>query len=238
MPSGPAVPVQRSSLRQQIADALRDEMLTGRLPAGGRFTVKEIAELYEVSATPVREALVDLSAQGLLEVEHHRGFQVRRFTLTDFEGMVEARTLVNEGVFRKARGKIAGHEYYSVPEAVTASIRRRAEATERATRTGELDVLIGCDLRYWRELDALSGNEHICDFLDRLRVQSWMFCVPYLRGREDLAELCWGGHLELVEAIAANDIEESQRIVDGYNSRSVEVMRRLAGEQPYEAAHS
>ena len=93
-PDGPGGPgglgggqVRRSSLRQQIADALRDEVLTGRLSAGRHFTVKEIAETYGVSATPVREALVDLAAQGLLELEQHRGFQVRRFTAADYRSL-------------------------------------------------------------------------------------------------------------------------------------------------------
>lgn len=44
--------VTRNTLRQQIADALRDEVLAGRLPPGTEFTVKQIAEQYEVSATP------------------------------------------------------------------------------------------------------------------------------------------------------------------------------------------
>ena len=100
MAEGGASPVRRSSLRQQIADALRDEVLTGRLQAGRHFTVKEIAELYGVSATPVREALVDLAAQGLLEVEQHRGFQVRRFTAADFRSLTEARAFVVEAAFR------------------------------------------------------------------------------------------------------------------------------------------
>ena len=72
--------IKRSTLRAQIAAALRDEILAGRLPAGSHFTVKEIAEQYGVSATPVREALVDLAAQGLLDVEQHRGFRVHEFT--------------------------------------------------------------------------------------------------------------------------------------------------------------
>lgn len=45
-------PVTRSTLRQQIADALRDEVLAGRLRPGRAFTVKEIADQYGVSATP------------------------------------------------------------------------------------------------------------------------------------------------------------------------------------------
>src|SRR5919107_3805500 len=92
--------VTRSTLRQQIAGALRDEVLAGRLQPGREFTVKEIAEQYGVSATPVREALVDLSAQGLLEADQHRGFRVHEFTVDDFRGMIEARTLVTDGIFR------------------------------------------------------------------------------------------------------------------------------------------
>lgn len=93
--------VTRSTLRQQIADALRDEVLAGRLQPGREFTVKQIAEQYGVSATPVREALFDLSAQGLLESDQHRGFRVHEFTVADYRAMVEARTLVMDGVIRE-----------------------------------------------------------------------------------------------------------------------------------------
>lgn len=44
--------VTRSTLRQQIADALREEVLSGRMEPGQEFTVKEIADQYGVSATP------------------------------------------------------------------------------------------------------------------------------------------------------------------------------------------
>lgn len=96
--------VTRSTLRQQIADALRDEVLAGRLQPGQEFTVKEIAEQYGVSATPVREALVDLSAQGLLEADQHRGFRVHEYSVADHRGMIEARALVTEGMFLALTG--------------------------------------------------------------------------------------------------------------------------------------
>ncbi|WP_174500665.1 GntR family transcriptional regulator, partial [Streptomyces albus] len=92
--------IKRSTLRAQIAAALRDEILAGRLATGRDFTVKEIAEQYGVSATPVREALVDLAAQGLLDVEQHRGFRVHEFTLADYRAMCEARQLVVDGIFQ------------------------------------------------------------------------------------------------------------------------------------------
>ncbi|MEI7034252.1 GntR family transcriptional regulator [Streptomyces pratensis] len=193
--------VTRSTLRQQIADALRDEVLAGRLPPGREFTVKQIAEQYGVSATPVREALFDLSAQGLLASDQHRGFQVREFTVGDFRAMAEARALIVEGLFRNPADRVAVR-----PEGL-ASIRRRAAEAVRAAKGGELDVLIGYDLRFWRELGGFVRNPYIADFLTKLRVQAWVFAVHRLRGEDPDESVLWFGHEELVEAIACGDHE-------------------------------
>lgn len=232
MPDGPSAgggsnsTVRRSSLRQQITDALRDEVLTGRLPAGRHFTVKEIADLYGVSATPVREALVDLTAQGLLDIEHHRGFQVRRFTYDDFLSLIDARTTVLEGAFRR----MGAEGMANFPDAALVSVRRRADAAARAARSGQLDVLIGYDLRFWRELVALTGNEHICDFLGRIRTQTWVYSVPLLRGQPQLAGKFWADHVALVEAVAARDTMAAQRLVDAYDAHTFALMEKLAAD--------
>jgi DNA-binding GntR family transcriptional regulator len=232
MPDGPsagAAPnstVKRSSLRQQIADALRDEVLTGRLPAGRHFTVKEIAELYGVSATPVREALVDLAAQGLLDIEHHRGFRVRRFTHDDFLSLIDARAIIVDSTFRRMNaGSID-----NCPSGALTSLRRRADAAASAARGGKLDILIGHDVRFWRELAALAGNEHICEFLDRIRAQTWVYSVPLLRGQSQCEETFWSDHVALAEAVAARDMAAVQQLVDSYNTHTVAIMGKLAAD--------
>ncbi|NUU24468.1 MAG: GntR family transcriptional regulator, partial [Streptomycetaceae bacterium] len=68
--------VRRISLREEIAEALSDDLVTGRLAAGASLTVNDTARRFGVSATPVREALIHLAAHGLLIGGHHRGFQV------------------------------------------------------------------------------------------------------------------------------------------------------------------
>lgn len=218
MPGSGSGAVTRNTLRQQIADALRDEVLAGRLPPGTEFTVKQIAEQYEVSATPVREALVDLSAQGLLESVQHRGFRVRTYTVDDFRGMIEARTLVLDGVFRRLveRGVAPGTGELLV------SVRRRAEEARRAARSGSLEVLIGYDLRFWRELSELVGNTYISEFLHRIRVQCWVFSVPHLQGGPELRTALWDGHNELVDAVTLADADEVRRLVRAYNQHGLD----------------
>jgi DNA-binding GntR family transcriptional regulator len=235
----PTRPLRRSSLRQQIADALRDEVITGRLPAGRHFTVKEIADLYGVSATPVREALVDLAAQGLLEVEHHRGYRVRRFTRADFHAMVEALDTVCDGLFRRAADR--GQRLREVPAADLASVRRRAQAAARAARAAELDVLIVCDLRFWQEAAALSGNAHLCEFLDRLRVRTWVYAVPHLRrahararerGTPEGAGLYWDRHPDLADAVEHRDAEAARGVVESYHRHTLALLDRLDSGGP------
>lgn len=226
MPASGAV--TRNTLRQQIADALRDEVLAGRLQPGQEFTVKQIAEQYGVSATPVREALVDLCAQGLLDSDQHRGFRVHEFSVADYRGMVEARMLVVDGIFRRDAPRTPPAEPDLSYGVALVSIRRRGEAAARAARAGELDVLIGYDIRYWRELGRLvSANDHIADFLHRLRVQAWVFSVPYLRSDRDLTGWLWSGHVELVDAITRGDAPAAVAVVRDYNARSLEWADRL-----------
>lgn len=225
--SGGNAAVTRSTLRQQIADALRDEVLAGRLQPGQEFTVKEIAEQYGVSATPVREALVDLSAQGLLEADQHRGFRVHEYSAADYRGMIEARSLVTEGMFRSLVA--GGMQQLEGPRAVVglAGVRRRGEEAQRAATAGDLNILIGYDLRFWRELSGLFGNPYLADFLHRLRVQSWVCTVQHLRRLDDLKGHLWSGHTELVDALAGRDPEAAQAIVAAYNEHSLALIDHL-----------
>ncbi|MGV9456063.1 GntR family transcriptional regulator [Streptomyces sp. NPDC003635] len=222
--------VTRSTLRQQIADALRDEVLAGRLQPGQEFTVKEIAEQYGVSATPVREALVDLSAQGLLEADQHRGFRVHEYSAEDHRGIVEARSLVIDGMFQALDEGRAGYRESGDPRTVAAlaGVRRRGEEAQRAASAGDLTVLIGYDLRFWRELGALFGNPYLADFLHRLRVQSWVCTVQRLRLLTDLRGRLWSGHTELVDALSRRDTTAARSIIAVYDTHSLSLIERLA----------
>ncbi|GAA2263697.1 GntR family transcriptional regulator [Streptomyces amakusaensis] len=222
-PRDASTAVTRSTLRQQIADALRDEVLAGRLLPGQEFTVKQIAEQYGVSATPVREALVDLAAQGLLDSDQHRGFRVHQFSVADYRAMIESRSLVMEGVIRHAerRGRTR------VGAKAVVSVRRRAEEAARAARCGDLDIHIGYDLRFWHELGSLIANFYIAGFLHRLRVQSWVFSVPHLRADADRRQWLWSGHESLVDAVALGDLAAARSVICLYNDRALAWADRL-----------
>ncbi|WP_316522347.1 GntR family transcriptional regulator [Kitasatospora brasiliensis] len=219
--------IHRNSLREQIAGALREEMMAGRLAAGRNFTVKEIADLYGVSATPAREALVDLAAQGLLRAEHHRGFTVPELVWDDFVEIFESRVLITDSFHRQYAARRALPDLTRLP-----SLHRRADAAVRAARAGNLDVMVGCDRRFWQEVGALLGNSRMAEYLDWLRVQSWMFAARYLRRLPEAGGLCWDRHRELVAAIEVRDSVGAHRIICEYNLFTVRLLAELTGNSP------
>src|SRR6202161_2229505 len=64
------------TVRERAARGLRDRILTGALPAGSRMDLDAITEEFATSRTPVREALLELSFEGLVEVAPRSGVTV------------------------------------------------------------------------------------------------------------------------------------------------------------------
>jgi len=82
---------QTKKLRQKLYDQIKKDIITGRLPPGEQLNEGLIAERYDVSKTPVREALTSLHQSNLVEYRPNKGFFVTPITLRDIHEIFEAR---------------------------------------------------------------------------------------------------------------------------------------------------
>ncbi|MFG2586482.1 GntR family transcriptional regulator [Streptomyces malaysiensis] len=77
--AGPALPTlggTRRSYRERVADALRAALIAGELRAGEVYSAPTLAARFGVSSTPVREAMLDLVKEGLVDTVPNKGFRV------------------------------------------------------------------------------------------------------------------------------------------------------------------
>ncbi len=81
-------------LTDQVVMRLREMILRGELPGGQRVAEIPVAELLGVSRTPVREALMVLAREGLLDVAGKRGYRVMEFSNKDIEDAVDLRGIL------------------------------------------------------------------------------------------------------------------------------------------------
>lgn len=81
-------------LAEQVYARLKDDIFDFRLLPGDRFTETEMAARYEVSRTPLRDALYRLQREGYLEVEFRRGWQVRNLDFGYFDNLYDLRIVL------------------------------------------------------------------------------------------------------------------------------------------------
>src|SRR5215475_16083618 len=77
--------IPRQSLSSAVADRLREEIIRGTIPEGAQLRQDAIAMQYQVSRIPVREALRQLDAEGLITIVPNRGAVVPALSPTDIE---------------------------------------------------------------------------------------------------------------------------------------------------------
>jgi DNA-binding GntR family transcriptional regulator len=75
--------ISHSSVSEKVSEALRDMILSGRLKPGEKVTHDELARRLDVSTMPVREALLRLSYEGLIDAQRNRSFRVAEMTRQD-----------------------------------------------------------------------------------------------------------------------------------------------------------
>ena len=100
-----------ASLVDRVVAALREDLMSGKLPPTERLAESSLAERYDVSRTPVREALARLLADGLVE-RRDRGLYPYRPGLDDLDGFYELRTTVElRGILRVEQDDARAHDH-------------------------------------------------------------------------------------------------------------------------------
>lgn len=158
------------SLRDIFVETLREQILTRKLAAGTRLDVTSIAEAYEVSQGPVREALIVLESEGLVVTKPRRGKFVRSLTSADLLEIYVVREIIDISaasiLVRRAD-----------PEAVR-TLRAVCEKIHETWRAGDFHAGIEADLAFHITLAELTGNSRLVAVSTNMAHQTMMHLAP------------------------------------------------------------
>ncbi len=127
-------PLTKLTITEQVAAALRQEIITGQLAAGSRLRQNEIAQRFGVSSTPVREAFGLLQSEGLVQIDPHRGVTVFLPGIQDLIEHYEIRIALEALATEKAA------EHFQAQDApALIAILDESIATDNAARFVELN---------------------------------------------------------------------------------------------------
>lgn len=187
-----------------IREALREAILEGELGAGERLREEELAREFQVSRTPVREALQQLSAEGLVQVNPHQGAVVTHITTDDILELYVVREALEGVAARLAARRATVQNCQALLDLVgEMEAIARAGANPRAAAIS--------NLHFHAELRRAAGNHHLERFLSQIehsvrRFGDTTFAYP---GRIDSTV---SEHRAILEAIMEHDTERAEQL--------------------------
>lgn len=151
MSTGAREPTQPGSLVEVAYQRLREQILDNTLPPGFRALEQELANRLGISRTPVREALIRLQKEGLVEVVPRHGMQVLPVSPADMKDIYVVLT-----VLESAAAEIVARRAPRDEE--LAPLVQASRDMAKALKADDLDAWAEADERFHRGLIELSGN--------------------------------------------------------------------------------
>lgn len=196
----------QATLAEQAYWELRRRIVSGEFSPGRRLLPRELAAMLDISQTPVKEALLLLERDGLVECPSRRGAAVRRFTAQEIQEIYRARTLLEcaavEAGLREARA--GGALLSSLGE----TLRMEAHQVEAGADGAEL-LRLDCD--FHEALLSLAASTWVGQWHRTLLHQTQTACAisnakmdPVRSGRD---------HAAILNALRARDAKTATEVL-------------------------
>lgn len=191
------------TLREKIADAIRDDIIQGRLKEGQRVSEPELAERYGISRTPVREAFRQLSVEGFLRLTPRKGARIAYLTEKDVCEFYELKSVLEGYAVRIATTKIQERDL--------GRMEQLNDQMERLHERGDLKRIAKVHDDFHNIFLEAAGNDQLYTTVCQLANRFQRFTILLaLTGKNPEAV---SKHREIIGAMRARDGKKAEDLV-------------------------
>jgi DNA-binding GntR family transcriptional regulator len=190
------------TVKSTLVEELRDAIILGEYVPGQRLRLEEIATRFDISTMPVREALRDLEADGLVTIFPHRGAIVTQLSADDLQDIYDIRATLEEMATRLA-----------VPNMGEATFTQLGLYIEQMdNHLGDLATLVKLNHDFHNTLYCASGRRHLCEFTSILRRRTQHYLHAFIShfGGMPMAQ---EEHRAIIEACRNGDADRAATII-------------------------
>lgn len=207
--------------RERIYEKVRNEILSCALMPGVELREAELAERYNVSKSPIRDAMQKLEFEGLVEIEPRRGHRVAPISISDAQDILELRVILESASVRKIAESASDDEL-------------RALDRFREADMGSVEGFARYNRDFHHGLSLLSRNRRLAEETRRVMEFYDRLCVVSLSTLHDeggfdgpLAD-----HIAIVEALQARNGALAARLARKHVTKSRGSIMRGLRNQP------
>lgn len=198
----------RKVFREEIRNTIREAIFKGELRPGDRIIETYWAKEMGVSQGPVREAIRDLEAMGLVETVPFKGSRVRSLTEKDIQDNYSVRICLESKSVRDVINILSDAEM----KVLAKQLQEILTQMDKCAKRGDLRAFTDCDTEFHRALIHATGNEVLLRLWEQCNMRNW-FVVSALTDADSLKQL-QSGHQRIFAAICARDEEEATTTLD------------------------
>ena len=201
-----ASPTSRGAagVTDDIVDSITSAIVERRLMPGTKLVEQQIADIFEVSRTVVRQALNQLSRDRLVTLEPARGAFVATPSIDEARQVFQVRRLIEAGMVKQLAAQITDRQL----EQLRAHLRDERQAVMRTDVSGRTRLLADFHV----VLARLLGNEVLAELIADLLSRSQLIALMYQSSHS--AEHSQDEHVDIVEALAKRDGRAAARLME------------------------
>lgn len=219
--------------KRNVGAQIRTDIITGKLEPGTKLREVALAERYEVSRIPIREALRALEADGLVESRKYSGSVVAPSPVEDAEDLFEIRIVLESATAKRAARRVAERTAGQDPDPRWAEIREEidaildaGDAVIEAERYEDLAVL---NMRFHFAVAELSGSLSFISLLRQISGKiEWLYSLNLMRRGPQ----AWPEHREIIAAIDAGQDALAAEVMARHVRRSRDSYFSTMSERP------
>lgn len=180
---------------QFVRESLRQAILTGEYPPGSRLVQADVAAVFDVSTTPVREALRDLAADGLVRLDAYRGALIRPLDANEIEEIHQLLKVLEPVCLERA-----------VRFVTEADLREAEQILARMTDGGDSADFVALDRQFHGVFARAARSPRLESMLNSLRDSAARYIAASFRESSEMVAHANHDHRSLLEAMRARDL--------------------------------
>lgn len=214
--------IDRNGLSERVYTRLKEAIMEGKFPPGERLSPEELAKHFEVSITPIRDALKRLEGDALVEVVPRQGVFVSQFSADAIQEIFDIRHLIEQACVERL-SEVSDEMIQRIIE-----IMKQMEDLRDGGKFRHYPRFIELDTQFHAHIVTLRANKRLMELYEELQwplqVMRGISHTNYHRAEETVAE-----HWAIVEALVERNVTTAQeKIATHLNNAKKDLLRHLA----------
>jgi DNA-binding GntR family transcriptional regulator len=186
-------------------ELIRQAIVDGRLPPGRRLKEEELARELGISRTPIREALLMLHAEGLVDAAPNRGAAVRSHSVEDLDDLYQLRAVLEGYSTRRAATRLSDDEI--------SSLRESCERFDGLLADGaDMNALVKENLVFHQTILESSGSERLTAMVRQV-IELPLVYRSYVWYSPEQQRISAHYHVQITRALEARDAERAELVM-------------------------